>query len=191
MLFHFFARQLILIASFFRLLVLCTRSTLFCGHSLKYVWILECARMFCGYAYRIFLGFVCSWFGPRFLLPPCSYKSLADQRGQQLLPGLLLAGRSRLQAKVATYPPDVLRPGSHGCKNFAFCAAATAAAAAQNLAARSHTLFHRGASCPLQQVWKTLHGVHLAQVWFIATAQKEKNLAVLSLIVLFCLSFFL
>ena len=61
--------------------------------------------MFCGYAYRIFLGFVCSGF----LLPPCSYKSLADQRGQQLLPGLLLAGRSRLQAKkVATYPPDVL-----------------------------------------------------------------------------------
>ena len=64
--------------------------------------------MFCVYAYRIFLGFVCSGFGHRFLLPPCSYKSLADQRGQQLLPGLLLAGRSRLQAKVATYPPDVL-----------------------------------------------------------------------------------
>ena len=106
--FIFFARQLILIASFFRLLVLCTRSTLFCGHSLKYVWILECARTFCGDAYRIFLGFVCSGFAPHFLLPPCSYKSLADQRGQQLLPGLLLAGRSCLQAKVATYPPDVL-----------------------------------------------------------------------------------
>ena len=52
-----------------------------------------------------------------------------------------------------------------------FCASA----AAQNLAARSHTHFHRGTSCPPQQVWKTLHGVHLA---------------VLSLIVLFCLSFF-
>ena len=71
---------------------------------------------------------------------------------------------------------DLSKAGVTRLQEFRFCAAATAAAAAQNLAARSHTLFHRGASCPLQQVWKTLHGVHLA---------------VLSLIVLFCLSLFL
>ena len=57
----------------------------------------------------------------------------------------------------------LVRPGSHGCKNFASALQRPLPLQLKILQrGHTHTLFHRGASCPLQQVWKTLHGVHLA-----------------------------